>query len=274
MTEDRTGLVLGFVIVAVLVTSVALPMVATGKPANQIAVTEKPEAGDALADPGAAAWSEAKTNEIPLASAPSGLPNADSVSTDAVAVEAVRTEDSLYVRLSWKDDTKNASTAELKAFGDAVAMQVPAQSSTHPDIALGSQDTPVNVWYWNAAEGTEEILAGGQGTITEINQPAIEAHGVYEDGSWTVVMERSLSADIDNRVNFDDETDVDVAFAVWNGANAERSGHHSVSEWFTYPFGPADTGPTSQYLLWAIAGIAIAIALLATVMGIRRSRQS
>lgn len=272
MNNQRTVAAMGVLVVALVVTSVALPLVATGAPANQVPVTDMPDGGDALADPTAAAWENAESSEVPLASAPSGLPNADSVSTDAVDVEAIRTESSLYVRMSWVDDTENGSTSELTGFADAAAMQVPADETTHPDIALGSTDTPVNVWYWNAAEGTEEIIAGGQGTITEVDQPAIESTAVHEDGTWTVVMERSLSADAENRAALDTETDVDVAFAVWDGANGERSGHHAVSEWYTYPFGPGDTGPTIQYLFWAIAGIGIGIALVVTVMAIRRTK--
>ncbi|MFW5924417.1 MAG: ethylbenzene dehydrogenase-related protein [archaeon] len=273
MKNQRTVAAVGILVVALLATSVALPMVATGAPANQVSVTDMPEAGDALADPADGTWEDAESTEVPLASAPSGLPNAGSVATDAVDVEAVRTESTLYVRMTWDDDTMNASTNDTTAFADAAAMQIPANETSNPDIALGSQDTPVNVWYWNAAEGTEEIVAGGQGTITEVDQPAIESQAVHEDGTWTVVMERSLSADAENRAALDTETDVDVAFAVWDGANGERSGHHAVSEWFTYPFGPADTGPAIQYLFWAIAGIAIAIALVVTVMAIRRTRQ-
>lgn len=271
MKNERTVAAVAVLVIALIVISVALPLVATGAPANQVPVTDMPDAGDALADPTDDSWEDAESAEVPLASAPSGLPNAESVATDAVDVEAVRTESSLYVRMTWADDTENSTADDLNSFTDAAAMQLPADETTHPDIALGSTDTPVNVWYWNAAEGTEEIVAGGQGTITEVDQPAIESTAVHEDSTWTVVMERSLSADAENRAALDTETDVDVAFAVWDGANGERSGHHAVSEWYTYPFGPGDTGPTIQYLFWAIAGIAIAIALVVTVMAIRRT---
>ena len=274
MNEDRSVVIVGLLVLSLLVSSVALPLVASGKPANQVPVTNMPETGDALADPTAPAWDDVEMTEVPLASAPSGLPNADSVATKEVSVEAARTEQSLFVRMTWEDDTKNGSTDDPTAFADAAAMQVPANASTHPDIALGGTETPVNVWYWNAAEGTEEILAGGQGTITEMNQPAVQTQAIYDDGMWTVVMHRSLGTDGEHRATFDGDTDVDVAFAVWNGANAERSGHHAVSEWFTYPIGPAETGPGYQYLLWAIAGIAIAIALIVTVVAIRRTGNS
>lgn len=271
-SQNRRAVVaVGVLVVGLLLTSVALPTIASGKPANQVPVTHVPGEGDALAQPTASVWEEVETTEVPLASAPSGLPNAGSVATDAVTVAAARTDSRLYVRLQWHDSTANRSTGSPTAFADAVAMQVPANVSTHPGIALGSTSAPVNVWYWNAAEGSEEILAGGPGTITQMNETAIRTAATYQDGTWTVVMQRSLATDSAMRASFTRNTDVDVAFAVWNGANAERSGHHAVSQWFTYPLGPAETGPSYQYLLWALAGIALVVALLVTVTAVRRN---
>jgi len=269
MSKRRTVLAVGVLVVGLLVTSVALPTVATGKPANQVPVTYMPGEGDALAEPTSDVWADAETSEVPLASAPSGLPDAGSVSADAVDVTAARTNSDLYVRLQWRDATENRSTDSPEAFADAVAMQVPANASTHPGIALGSQSTPVNVWFWNAAEGTEEILAGGAGTITAMNDTSVQTAATHEDGTWTVVMHRSLATDSENRATFGENTDVDVAFAVWDGANAERSGHHAVSEWFTYPLGPTESGPSYQYLLWGLAGLAVVVALVVTITAIR-----
>lgn len=268
MSERRTTIAVGILIVGLLVASVALPSIAAGKPANQVSVAHLPGEDGALANPTGAAWSDVETTQVPLTSAPSGLPNAQSTATKAVDVKAARTDSELFVRLQWTDDTKNTSTDSPQAFADAVAMQVPADTTTHPAIALGSPDTPVNVWYWNAANGAQDIVAGGQGSITQMDDD-IATQAVYEDGTWTVVLHRSLSSDVENHASFTLDNDVDVAFAVWNGANAERSGHHAVSAWFTYPFGPANTGPSYQYLLWAIAGIALAAALIITVRAIR-----
>lgn len=274
MKDRKTIAAVGILVITLMVSAVALPSIASGVPANQVPVTEMPGEGDALASPTADTWEEVEGTEVPMASAPSGLPNAGSVATDAVDVQAARTDSELYVRMEWNDVTENTSVDEIQSFADGVAMQVPVDPESAPDIALGSQDAKVNVWYWSADEGTEELLAGGQGTITEMSESTVETEAVHEDGTWTVVMHRSLAVDDENRAPLDTGTDVDVAFAVWDGANGERSGHHAVSEWFTYPFGPGDTGPAYQYLLWAIAGIAIAVALVVTVMAVRSSRES
>lgn len=270
MSDRRTAAAIGVLVVGLLVASVVLPAVAMGKPANQVAVTSMPGADAKLADPTAPVWNDAETTEVPLSSAPSGLPNAKDTATSAVDVRAVTTDDQLFVRMHWQDPTKNTSTDSPRAFADGVAMQLPADPATHPPIALGSTSTPVNVWYWNAANGAEQIVGGGMGSITHMDDD-IQTNAVYEDGGWTVVLHRSLTSQAENHASLTLDRDVDVAFAVWDGANGERSGHHAVSNWFTYPFGPANTGPSYQYLLWALAGIAIVVALVVAVMAVRRT---
>ncbi|MFB6071060.1 MAG: ethylbenzene dehydrogenase-related protein [Halanaeroarchaeum sp.] len=272
LQHRRDAAALGVMVLAVVVSAVALPAVVSGEPANQVDVAHLPGEGGALATPTSDLWTDVEATVVPLSSAPSGLPNAKNTATDAVTVRAATTEERLYVRMHWSDATNNSSTNAPTAFADAVAMQVPVDPSTHPPIALGSVNTPVNVWYWNAAEGPEQILAGGQGSITHMDTN-IRVAAVHREGAWTVVMHRSLVSDARNHTTFTLERDVDVAFAVWNGANGERSGHHAVSTWFTYPFGPQPTGPWYQYLLWAVAGVAIVVAVLVTATAIRRTNQ-
>lgn len=248
----------------VVASALLLPALATAVPANQVPVTQQPDAGTDLSTPGGDAWSELDAREIPMASAPSGLPGANVVGTEAVDVKTAHTDSDLYVWMQWEDDTKNVNESSLDTFTDGAAVQLPANVTTSPTVELGSQDTPVNLWYWTGADGAEEALAGGYnpGSITAMENTTIETNARYQEGTWTVVMERSLVTDDDARADFDTETDVDIAFAVWDGANAERSGHHAYSEWYTIPLGPEETGPTAQYLLWAIAGVGIVIALV------------
>jgi DMSO reductase family type II enzyme heme b subunit len=264
MTDQRIALPVLGVALLVLASAVFLPALAAGVPANQVPVSHQPDAGAELSTPHGAGWSDVDSREIPLTSAPSGLPGANIVATEAVTVKTAYTDSKLYVRMQWADETRNASEASLDAFTDGAAIQVPANVTTSPTVQLGSQDTPVNLWYWSAAEGAEEALAGGYnpGSITSMENTTIETTASHQDGTWTVVVERPLETDDDVRADFDMETDVDIAFAVWDGANAERSGHHAYSEWYTIPLGPEETGPTAQYLLWAIAGVGIVIALV------------
>jgi len=264
MTDRSIALPIIAVAVLVIGSAVVFPSLAAAVPANQVPVTYQPDAGNELATPSGDAWSDVDAREIPLTSAPSGLPEASIVNTEAVEVKTAHTDSELYVWLQWEDQTRNTSEGSLDSFTDGAAVQVPANVTTSPTVELGSQDSPVNLWYWTAAEGPEEALAGGYnpGSITTMENATIETNALYQDGTWTVVMERSLVTDDQARADFDSDQDIDIAFAVWDGDNAERAGHHAYSEWYTIPLGPEETGPAAQYLLWAVAGVGIVIALL------------
>ena len=263
MIDRQTAVpVLG--VALLVIGAVFLPAIAAAVPANQVPVAAQPDAGESLATPDGEAWNELEAREIPMTSAPSGLPGASVVNTQSVAVKTAHTDSELYVWMEWDDETQNASETSLDEFTDGAAVQLPANTSRSPSVELGSQDTPVNLWYWTAADGPEEALAGGYnpGSITTMESTTIQTEARHEDGSWTVVMERPLETEDELRADFDLETDVPIAFAVWDGANAERSGHHAYSEWYTIPLGPEESGPTAQYLLWAVAGVGIVIALV------------
>lgn len=270
MSERRAIIAVGLLSIALVVGAVGVPAIASGRPANQIPVEHAPGEADALDTPQGDAWVDVEAVSVPLSSAPSGLPNAADVATDSVTVKAARTDSTLFVRLEWTDPSKNDSVTDSTDFADAVAMQLPAETGTHPGIALGSQDTMVNVWYWSATGDSQEIIAGGPGTITETDG-TISTASEYSDDTWTVVFARDLTVDGENRAQIEMEHDVDTAFAVWNGANGERSGHHAVSDWYHYPLGPQPEGPPFATLLWTVAGIVIVAIVMITVLAVRRT---
>lgn len=266
MTDRRLAvLALSLVAVAALA-----PVLAAGVPANQVPVHES-DRGSSLAEPTGDAWDDAESVSVDLASAPSSVPDAADTSVRSVSVRVAHTDDRLYVRLSWPDATSDTEITGPRTFVDAVAIQFPANASAHPGIAMGTTRTPVNVWYWSANGGSEELLAGGPGTTTAYGSPAVETTATHRDGRWTVVFHRALVADGSNRVAFRMDTDVDVAFAVWNGSNLERSGRKAVSDWHHLPLGPAPEGPPYEGILWGIAGLAILVVLVVTALAVRRA---
>lgn len=252
---------------AVLATALA-PTLVGARPANQIPIQEA-SADDGLSDPTAEAWNDSPTVVVPLSSANSGLPGADDTSVQRVHVRAATTEDRLYLRLSWADATADRAADSPRTFADAAAVQFPANTSARPPIAMGSTRNTVNVWYWSGAGANESLLAGGPSTTTEFRNPAIETTATHEDGRWYVVYERELTAPSENRTDFAVDRDVDVAIAVWNGSNMERSGVKGVSEWYHLPFGPGPQGPPYETILWAVAGIAIVVVAGATIAAVR-----
>ena len=63
-----------------------------------------------------------------------------------------------------------------------------------------------------------------------------------------------------------------MAFAVWNGSNAERAGRKSVSEWYYFPMSGGPGGPPYQTLLWTVAGLAVVAVTAVTAFGVYRAR--
>ncbi|WP_380680427.1 ethylbenzene dehydrogenase-related protein [Salinigranum sp. GCM10025319] len=262
-----TGIV---VVTALVVLAAASPALVASRPANEIPI-EDVSGGASPAEPTAERWDTVPAVTVPLSSAPSGLPNAESVSVERLTVQAARTDGHLYLRLSWTDPTADRNSTTPRAFADAVAVQLPVNTSVRPAIAMGSTRNRVNVWYWSADTGTEELLAGGVGTTTEFAETTVRTRTSHDDGRWTVVLARELRPDGANRTTIRGEHDVDVAFAVWNGSNMERSGHKSVSEWYHLPFGPGPQGPPYETILWTLAGLAIVGVALVTISAVRNT---
>jgi complex iron-sulfur molybdoenzyme family reductase subunit gamma len=273
MKRDKRALAFGLVVVLVLLTAL-VPMLVQARPAYEVPVTNVTNDTGSLTRPGGIAWSRAPGVEIPLTSADSGLPDADDTSADQVTMTVAHTDRDLYVRLSWPDATKDTADDSTRTFSDAAAVQLPVNASERPALAMGSTRNPVNVWYWNANTGTEELLAAGPGTTTKLDNPMVAVSESYSDGRWRVVFARSLRPNDPKRTTITMDRDVDVAVAVWNGSNMERSGRKATSEWYYLPLGPDTGGPPFEELLWAIAGIALVATILLTYFGVSRYRDS
>ncbi|MFB6183632.1 MAG: ethylbenzene dehydrogenase-related protein [Haloarculaceae archaeon] len=269
-TRTRRVARLGLLVLLVFATAV-VPVLVSARPANEIPIADYEGTTARLSNPTADAWSDVPAVDVALSSAPSGLPDASDTSVSTVDVQAAHDGESIYLRLHWTDHTADENVTGPREFADAVAVQVPANTSQHPAIAMGSTRTPVNVWYWNADTGIEELLAGGPGSVTRFDSTAISANVVRTDDGWTMVYSRPLRADADGRTDVAMEHDLDVAFAVWNGSNMERSGRKAVSEWYHLPTGPQPSGPAYESLLWAVAGLAIVVVVAATILAIRRT---
>ncbi|MEF8937371.1 MAG: ethylbenzene dehydrogenase-related protein, partial [Halovenus sp.] len=172
----------------------------------------------------------------------------------------------------WADPTGDTSTDSLRTFADAAAVQLPTDTDSRPPIAMGGSDNPVNVWYWTGDGRSEELLAGGPGSTSDLEGSELATDARHSDGRWQVVLSRPLDSSGGDRVSIPDDSDLDVAVAVWNGSNMERSGQKSASSWY-YLALDSDTGePPYQTILWAIAGIAIVASALITIEGVRRTR--
>jgi DMSO reductase family type II enzyme heme b subunit len=262
-----------WLVVALVAVATLVPALSMGRPANEIPVEDSTADPETLLDPSAEAWGEVPPVDVPLSSAPSTVPNADSISIESVSVQAARTDGQLLVRLSWADATRDESSDGPRQFEDAAAVQVPVNTTTRPPIAMGSTRNLVNVWYWHGGGGQQELLAGGVGSTTQFSDQQVRTERQYSDGRWTVVYARPLGTDAANRSDLTVDHDIDVAFAVWNGSNMERSGRKSISEWYHFSLGPGVQGPPWENILWAVAGLAIGVVVLVSGHAIWKTRE-
>lgn len=278
MTVDEAAIRRLVIALLVVGGTATLPALVAGRPANEIPVADlaRDEAAE-LDSPTAAGWSQTPAATIPLASAPSTVPNANDTSIEEMRVRAAHSDQRLYVKLSWNDSTKDGNVTPSRyeaprvgSFADGVAVQFPVNRSEQPSIAMGSPRSLVNVWYWNPEMGSQTLLAGGPGTTTQVGNSTLRTNATYRDGSWHVVMSRALQSTDANRTDLELDRNLNVAFGVWNGSNEERSGQKAVSEWYHFPFGEGPSGPPYETVLWTVAGLMITVVLVVTAMAVRR----
>jgi len=155
--------------------------------------------------------------------------------TPTVDASALRDENNIYFRLSWLDATKDDQAKNIDSFMDGAAVQLPVTSAAEPNICMGQLNAMVNILFWRADRGKgESMLAGGQGTLTSNGKPDLPVQSIYENGRWSVVIVRPLAQEEKSVLT---GKQITTAFAVWNGADQQRGGRKSTSQWITLSFG-------------------------------------
>lgn len=111
---------------------------------------------------------------------------------------------------------------------------LPATAAGNP-MAAATHSSPV-----------EDLIAGGFGSLTA--QPAtgqnVQGYGEWVESKWRVVFGRDLSSSEGDDVSFASDQVYAIAFAVWDGANNERNGQKSTSQWISLQLG--GTAPTAE----------------------------
>ena len=171
-------------------------------------------------------------------------------SLDSVSVKVVYNDKEIAFLLEWDDRTKSvpgdAKAEEIAAgevFRDGVAIQLPVvvpEGSEKPYFAMGDKAKPVSVWFWQSETTTEpqrlKLLEGkGFDKIEERDPSAIglTARGVYDHGTWRVVMKRPLlTKEKDKDIQFVEGKFIPVAFAAWDGSNGEKGSKHELTTWY------------------------------------------
>lgn len=85
----------------------------------------------------------------------------------------------------------------------------------------------------------EEMTAHGFGSGTHIDDTISRGRGMWQDGKWFVVIDRPIQAGDPMVERFKSAPDKQlIAFAVWDGDNANRGGKKQISNWIPMTIAP------------------------------------
>lgn len=102
----------------------------------------------------------------------------------------------------------------------------------------------------------ENLVAGGFGTLT--SQPPsnqdVQGFGAWTNDQWRVIFSRDLSSAAPDDVKLATGKVYSIAFAAWDGANGERNGQKSVSQWVSLQLGGGAPAPAGAAQPLAPAG--------------------
>jgi len=120
-----------------------------------------------------------------------------------------RTAERFYVRLRWRDETRDVATLHDR-FRDGAAVQFAVGDEATSYIMGTGPEEPVNIWYWRSdANSVESLAAGGPGSTTRLEEQLVSGDSRYQLGEenaanqWVVVMSRPIAAEGEHQVSFE-----------------------------------------------------------------------
>ncbi len=191
----------------------------------------------------ASTWQALEANDVDLVPSPVEMTAAVSpqtaLSKDHGKIRRLQARlahngETLSVRLAWQDPDKDDKIVDLDRFVDAAAAMFPLLGDANP-FTMGDENKPVNAWFWKADQ-PEPFDVIARGYSTSQRRPAatsgLAARAAHGNGEWVVVFQRPLQARGAEVAGFEPGASAKIAFAVWEGSNAERAGQKSVSGGF------------------------------------------
>jgi DMSO reductase family type II enzyme heme b subunit len=159
----------------------------------------------------------------------------------AADVRAVTDIGHLYLRLRWEDRSEERwsgptaqpfaaeriykrPTVQPAAFYDAAAVMVPAGGTWRarfPSMVMGDAASPVTLYLWRNGDQPQVLTAQGRGTVAPAPAKRFTATVTRAPGGWVGIF--VLPAP---------EPDMPLAFAIWDGAQAQRNGDKFFTPWY------------------------------------------
>jgi DMSO reductase family type II enzyme heme b subunit len=148
-----------------------------------------------------------------------------------VRLRQLHNGEALFFLMEWDDPQPDTQITNIDTFTDAAAVMFPIEEDA-PLLVMGSEDQPINVWFWRADWARpRNITAVGHSTSVRLGEAPLAARSAWVDGVWRVVIARPFQADwpAEEAVALSPGVSVSVAFAVWEGSNQERGGIKAIT---------------------------------------------
>lgn len=219
------------------------------RPENTVVIAGRLE-GPLPASPGDAAWAQAAPSTFYLAPQLIAKERLFTPSNDTITVRALYNDRNIAFLLRWDDRTesipgqpKAEKISDPGLSRDAVAIQFPVeipQGAEKPYFVKGDKTHPVSIYRWQSAtidrpEIVRLMNAWGFADIRErdVAEAAIEARGIYKDGTWQVLFTRPLiTARPGDDIQFKEGEFIPIAFTAWDGSNSEKGSKHTMTTWY------------------------------------------
>jgi heme/copper-type cytochrome/quinol oxidase subunit 2 len=175
--------------------------------------------------------------------------------TPNVNVQAFHNGKDIYFKMTWVDEQAD-TTISVGKFVDGCAIAVPIDRNAPVRSIMMGFSSPVNIWHWQASVDTDftypfeeqeilsvtipeltsavsDLVAQRAGSLTRKDSQKVQGRGLWQNGSWSVILKRSLITD-DSQGDCQFPTGpCSATFAVWDGDQQDRGGRKSMSEWVT-----------------------------------------
>lgn len=192
---------------------------------------------DLLLDGASPIWANAPVESVAMVQTPIMLTkevssflalSQDHGAITSLQAAALHNGQMLAIRLQWAAP-KHDRIVDLDSFVDGAAVLFPLVRGASA-VTMGARGKPTNAWYWKAnMPEPYEVVAEGFASVERIaGRRGLKAAALHRDGQWNLVLARSLGKP-DGLVKLEPGGSTKVAFAVWSGGNAERSGRKSFS---------------------------------------------
>ena len=151
-------------------------------------------------------------------------------------------------KADWQADIDQAYAGVADAYPDLQVDYYPQADDPafNPARAVGNPLAALE-----RATPIENLVAGGFGTLTTSDIQTVQGGGEWRDGKWRVIFARRMWEKLDSLAKFAPGEGSDAAFAVWDGANGDRNGQKSVSQFVhleIVPLAPGGGGNTGTVI--------------------------